>query len=277
MTKSLLQQVMLKESEKKQAKIDQDNIFDSDAMIEKINLGYTILRGPKHTQKKTFAPSTIVYGHGECPRYWYLAFNGATFEDNTDAYSAANMTAGTLSHDRIQSAMMNSGIAKTYINDKNEKTTEFKVINNDPPIFGYGDAMLDWEGEEIVGEIKTMMSEAYEYRKKTNKPKTGHLVQLLIYMKILGKSKGALIYENKNNHDLMIIPVEVNDGYIKWINYAFDWMREVRKAWEDQTLPTKNYRNNSKICKSCPIKAACSEAGTGVIKIASLEELSETL
>jgi CRISPR/Cas system-associated exonuclease Cas4 (RecB family) len=277
MTKSLLQQVMLKESEKKQAKIDQDNIFDSDAMIEKINLGYTILRGPKHTQKKTFAPSTIVYGHGECPRYWYLAFNGATFEDNTDAYSAANMTAGTLSHDRIQSAMMNSGIAKTYINDKNEKTTEFKVINNDPPIFGYGDAMLDWEGEEIVGEIKTMMSEAYEYRKKTNKPKTGHLVQLLIYMKILGKSKGALIYENKNNHDLMIIPVEVNDGYIKWINYAFDWMREVRKAWEDQTLPTKNYRNNSKICKSCPIKATCSEAGTGVIKIASLEELSETL
>jgi CRISPR/Cas system-associated exonuclease Cas4 (RecB family) len=277
MTKSLLQQVMLKESEKKQAKIDQDNIFNSDAMIEKINLGYTILRGPKHTQKKTFAPSTIVYGHGECPRYWYLAFNGATFEDNTDAYSAANMTAGTLSHDRIQSAMMNSGIAKTYINDKNEKTTEFKVIHNDPPIFGYGDAMLDWEGEEIVGEIKTMMSEAYEYRKKTNKPKTGHLVQLLIYMKILGKSKGALIYENKNNHDLMIIPVEVNDGYIKWINYAFDWMREVRKTWEDQTLPTKNYRNNSKICKSCPIKATCSEAGTGVIKIASLEELSETL
>jgi CRISPR/Cas system-associated exonuclease Cas4 (RecB family) len=277
MTKSLLQQVMLKESEKKQAKIDQDNIFDSDAMIEKINLGYTIMRGPKHTQKKTFAPSTIVYGHGECPRYWYLAFNGATFEDNTDAYGAANMTAGTLSHDRIQAAMMNSGIAKTYINDKNEKTTEFKVIHNDPPIFGYGDAMLDWEGEEIIGEIKTMMSEAYEYRKKTNKPKTGHLVQLLIYMKILGKSKGALIYENKNNHDLMIIPVEVNDGYIKWINYAFDWMREVRKAWEDQTLPTKNYRNNSKVCKSCPVKATCLEAGTGVIKIASLEELSETL
>jgi CRISPR/Cas system-associated exonuclease Cas4 (RecB family) len=268
---------MLKESERREAKLLQDNIFNSDHMIDKINSGYTIMRGPKHTQKKTFAPSTIVFGHGECPRYWYLAFNGAIFEDTADAYSAANMTAGTLSHDRIQDAMMKSGIAKTYINDKNEKTTEFKVIHDDPPIFGYGDAMLDWEGEEIIGEIKTMMSEAYEYRKKTNKPKTGHLVQLLIYMKILGKSKGALIYENKNNHDLMIIPVEVNDGYVKWINYAFDWMREVRKAWEDQTLPTKNYRNNSKICKSCPIRAACAEAGTGTISIASLEELSETL
>lgn len=268
---------MLKESEKKQEKAKQDSIFDAEAMVEKINLGYTIMRGPKHQQKKTFAPSTIVYGHGECPRYWYLAFNGAVFADDTNAYSAANMSAGTLSHDRIQDAMMKSGVAKTYINDKNEKTTEFKVTHNDPPIFGYGDAMLDWEGEEIIGEIKTMMSEAFEYRKKTNKPKVGHLVQLLIYMKILGKQKGALIYENKNNHDLMIIPVEVTDGYRKWIDYLFDWMREVRKAWENQTLPTKNYRNNSKICKSCPIKEACAEAGTGVVKIASLEELSETL
>jgi CRISPR/Cas system-associated exonuclease Cas4 (RecB family) len=187
------------------------------------------------------------------------------------------MSAGTMGHDRIQGAMLASGVAVPYVNDKGEKTTEFKVIANDPPIFGYGDVMLNWEGEEIIGEIKTMMSEAFEYRKKTNKPKAGHLIQLLIYMKILGKQKGALIYENKNNHDLMIIPIEVNDGYRQWVDYAFNWMREVRKAWNDQTLPTKNYRGNSKICKTCPVKAACAEAGDGTIKIASLEELSETL
>jgi hypothetical protein len=58
---------------------------------------------------------------------------------------------------------------------------------------------------------------------------------------------------------------------------AFQWMRDVRKAWEDKTLPTKNYRSNSKICKNCPIKKACGEAGVGVIKIASLEELSEVM
>jgi hypothetical protein len=58
---------------------------------------------------------------------------------------------------------------------------------------------------------------------------------------------------------------------------AFQWMRDVRKAWEDKTLPTKNYRSNSKICKSCPIKKACAEADVGVIKIESLKELSETV
>ena len=74
-----------------------------------------------------------------------------------------------------------------------------------------------------------------------------HLIQLLIYMKILKKAKGMLIYENKNNHELMIIPIEVNDHYIKWVDYTFEWLRQVRKAWEEKTLPKKNYRSNSKI------------------------------
>jgi CRISPR/Cas system-associated exonuclease Cas4 (RecB family) len=137
--------------------------------------------------------------------------------------------------------------------------------------------MLDWEGEEIVGEIKTMLNEGFEYRKNSMKPKSSHLIQLLIYMKILGKKKGVLIYENKNNHELLILPIEVDDNYREWIDNAFQWMREVRKAWTDRTLPTKNYRANSKICKTCPIKAACDDAGTGVLKIKSMEGLIETL
>ena len=237
-------------------------------LTEKIQSGYTINRISKQTQKKTFAPSTIAYGHGECPRYWYLAFDGQMFEDNADPYSAANMTAGSLSHGRIQQAMRDSGI---LIED------EFKITHDDPPIFGYGDVMLDWQGEPLLGEIKTMMNEGFEYRKATKKPKTGHLIQLLIYMKILKKAKGVLIYENKNNHELLLLPVEVNDHYRRWVDQAFDWMRTVRKAWVDRTLPKKNYRSNSKICKSCPIRKACDNAEVGELKINSLEPLDEAL
>ena len=269
MTKNLLQQIMIREPKKIE-------IIDTQALIEKIQSGYTVKRVDKFQTKKTFAPSTIAYSHGECPRYWYLAFEGAVFEDNADAYGAANMTAGTKSHERIQQAMMDSGIAEIYESDEGP-TTEFKIINNDPPIFGYGDAMINWEGEQIVGEIKTMLNEGFEYRKKTLKPKTGHLIQLLIYMKILKKSKGVLIYENKNNHELLVIPVEVTDNYRQWIDQTFQWMRDVRKAWTDKTLPTKNYRSNSKICKTCPIQKACEDAGTGVVKVKSLEGLSEVM
>jgi CRISPR/Cas system-associated exonuclease Cas4 (RecB family) len=269
MTKNLLQQIMIREPKKVE-------IIDTQALIEKIQSGYTVKRVDKFQTKKTFAPSTIAYSHGECPRYWYLAFEGAVFEDNADAYGAANMTAGTKSHERIQQAMMDSGIAEIYESDEGP-TTEFKIINNDPPIFGYGDAMINWEGEQIVGEIKTMLNEGFEYRKKSLKPKTGHLIQLLIYMKILKKSKGVLIYENKNNHELLVLPIEVTDYYRQWIDETFQWMRDVRKAWTDKTLPTKNYRSNSKICKTCPIQKACEDAGTGVVKLKSLEGLSEVM
>ena len=239
-----------------------------DALIEAINSGYIAKRGTRYQQKKTFAPSTIAYGHGECPRYWYLAFEGGEFEDYADPFAGANMTNGTKSHERIQQAMQDAGILID---------SEFKVTNEDPPIFGFGDVMLNWQGEELLGEIKTAMAEGFEYRKKSRKAKTGHLIQLLIYMKILKKAKAVLIYENKNNHELLAIPVEVNDYYIKWVDQTFEWMRTVRKAWEDKLLPKKNYRSNSKICKTCPLAKVCASAGEGEIKINSLEPIDETL
>ena len=244
------------------------SFLDTQELIDKINYGYIAKRGPKFQQKKSFAPSTIAYSHGECPRYWYLAFEGATFEDNADAYGGANMTSGTKSHERIQQAMEDAGILKD---------SEFKVTWEDPPIFGFGDVILEWGGEDLLGEIKTMPMEGFEYRKAAGKPKLGHLVQLLIYMRILNKTKAVLIYENKNNHDLLVLPVEINDYYVRWVNQAFDWMKTVRKAWEDKTLPEKNYRSNSKICKTCPIRSVCDEAGKGELKIKSLEPLDEKL
>ena len=123
MAKSLLQQVMIKSDNKKK------EIVDADKLVKAIEAGYTVNRIAKHQQKKTFAPSTIAYGHGECPRYWYLAFDGQTFEDNADAFAAANMTNGTLSHGRIQKAMEDAGI---LVN------SEFKITYDNPPIFGFG-------------------------------------------------------------------------------------------------------------------------------------------
>ena len=263
--KNLLNEVMETPPD---TKITDKSGINPEDLIEKIKSGYTANRGPRHQQKKTFAPSTIAYGHGECARYWYLAFEGGTFEDNADAFASANMTNGTKSHERIQKAMEDAG----FLID-----SEFKIVNNDPPIFGYGDVMLDWQGEELLGEIKTMMNEGFEYRKLNRKPKPGHLIQLLIYMKILKKQKAVLIYENKNNHELLVIPVEVNDYYIQWVNNTFEWMRNVRKAWENKTLPEKNYRSNSRICKSCPLSKVCADAGKGDVKISSLELIDETL
>lgn len=262
MAKNLLNQIMSNAEAPKTASESMQGLID------KINSGYIAKRGPKHQQKKTFAPSTIAYGHGECARYWYLAFEGGTFEDYADPFAGANMTNGTKSHERIQQAIEDAGILIK---------SEFKITYDDPPIFGFGDAIVEHEGEELLIEIKTAMQEGFEYRKKTGKAKLGHLIQILIYMKILKKARGVIVYENKNNHELLAIPVVVNDYYIKWVDQAFDWMRSVRKAWEEKTLPKKNYRSNSKICKTCPLAKVCAEAGEGDVKINSLELLDENL
>jgi CRISPR/Cas system-associated exonuclease Cas4 (RecB family) len=255
---------MLKKSEASST----TSFLNTQELIEKIQHGYIVNRVDKFQQKKTFAPSTIAFSHGECPRYWYIAFTGANFTDNADAYGGANMTAGTKSHERIQEAMGNADLLVE---------SEFKITSNDPPIFGYGDVVLKWGGEDLLGEIKTMPNEGFEYRKAAGKPKLGHLVQLLIYMKIMKRERAVLIYENKNNHELLVIPVVLNDYLKGWVDGAFDWMREVRSAWEKKELPTKNYRSNSKICKTCPVRATCDIAGEGTIKIKSLEPLDETL
>lgn len=254
MAKNFLKEVM---------DIQEEGIINHKALIEKIESGYLVGREPKFTKKKSFSPSTLVYGKGACPRYWFLAFSGAEFEDNTDAYAAANMSSGTMSHVRIQKAIEDSGI----LVDK-----EKRVVASDPPIFGLADAIIQWEEEQPVVEIKTMKEESFAYRKHA-KPPNYHLMQLIIYMKILGKKLGLLLYENKNSHELHAITVEPTDEYKNWVEYAFDWMKKVYARWESGEIPEKPYRSNSKICKDCPVQKACYAAPKGKGKMKPLEYL----
>ena len=254
MAKNFLKQVMNKQPE---------GPIDTKSLVEKIESGYLVGRDPKFVQKKSFSPSTIVYGNGACPRYWFLAFSGAEFEDNANAYAVANMSSGTMGHERIQKAIEDAGIMV----DK-----EKKIIASDPPIFGFADAIIQWGEDQPVVEIKTMKEESFAYRKHA-KPPSYHLMQLIIYMKVLGKKLGVLLYENKNTHELHAITVEAEENYMAWADYAFDWMKKVYAQWKSGDIPQKPYRSNSKVCKTCPIQKACAAADKGKIKLEPLEYL----
>jgi CRISPR/Cas system-associated exonuclease Cas4 (RecB family) len=254
MAKNFMKQILDKRPE--------DRINTKD-LISKIESGYTVNRKTEFKTKKSFSPSTLVYGSGACPRYWFLAFSGAEFDDDADAYAVANMNSGTQSHERIQKAIEDAGIMV-------EK--EKKIITQDPPIFGFADAIIQWGEEQPVVEIKTMREEAFAYRKHA-KPPSYHVMQLIIYMKVLGKKLGILLYENKNSHELHAITVEPTKEYIEWADYAFSWMQNVRARWELKEIPKKPYRSNSKVCKSCPLQRACADAPTGTNKIDPLEYL----
>ena len=125
----------------------------------------------KFMQKTTFSPSTVGYGHGNCARYWFIAFTGTEFNDTFDAISVANMANGTAAHERLQKLFEKTGVLKE---------TEREILKNDPPVRGFADLILDWEGKEVIGEIKTTKDEAYLFRQNSMKPSQNHLLQILM-------------------------------------------------------------------------------------------------
>ena len=283
MAKNLLEQVMTKSTKKKVTNSEEDENF-VEGLPTAINAGYLVKTKTKFVKKNNFSASGLTYGAGECPRYWTLAFDGQITYDNSDAIGVANRTQGSLGHGRIQEAIEASGllaqdmqmdpIPRKY-DQQTHPALEFRVKTDDPPFDGYGDVMIDYKGERLVGEIKTIRNDEFEYRKINRRPKMAHLMQLLLYMKVWKMRKGVMIYENKNTHELLTLPVVVSEHYRAWAEEVFEWMKLVYKNWQEKQLPEIPYRSNSKICKVCPIQKACAEAGDGTIKIKPMRLLKD--
>lgn len=239
--------------------------LDSQAIANAIASGYLKLRRPdKHTQKVTFSPSNIGYkfGNGICPRYWFLAFNGGDFVETTDAQGIAIMASGTETHSQLEQVFEEMGILVE---------SEIEIKLEDPPVRGYLDAILNWDGEEVVCEIKTTRQEAFIYKQLTGKPSPHHFIQLLIYLKATGKKRGFLLYQNRNDMRFCVIPVELNEENEAILEEVFGWMRRVYSAYEDNTPPMRPFRKHNKICKSCPLFDKCWSGEDGVIKIEKME------
>jgi CRISPR/Cas system-associated exonuclease Cas4 (RecB family) len=283
MAKNLLEQIMTKSTKKKVTNSEEDEKF-VEGLPTAINAGYLVKTKTKFVKKNNFSASGLTYGAGECPRYWTLAFDGQITYDNSDAIGVANRTQGSLGHARIQEAIEASGllaqdmqmdpIPRKY-DQQTHPALEFRVKTDDPPFDGYGDVMIDYKGERLVGEIKTIRNDEFEYRKINRRPKMAHLMQLLLYMKVWKMRKGVMIYENKNTHELLTLPVVVSEHYRAWAEEVFEWMKLVYKNWQEKQLPEIPYRSNSKICKVCPIQKACAEAGDGTIKIKPMRLLKD--
>jgi len=283
MAKNLLEQIMTKSTKKKVTNSEEDEKF-VEGLSTAINAGYLVKTKTKFVKKDNFSASGLTYGAGECPRYWTLAFDGQITYDNSDAMGVANRTQGTLGHGRIQEAIEASGLLAQDLemdplprkyNKQTHPAMEFRVKVDDPPFDGYGDVMIDYKGERLVGEIKTIRNDEFEYRKINRRSKMAHLMQLLLYMKVWKMRKGVMIYENKNTHELLTLPVVVSEHYRAWAEEVFEWMKLVYKNWQEKQLPEIPYRSNSKICKVCPIQKACAEAGDGTIKIKPMRLLKD--
>jgi CRISPR/Cas system-associated exonuclease Cas4 (RecB family) len=213
-------------------------------------------RESKFTTKKSFAPSGLGYS-GSCPRYWHYAFNGATFEYDTQATAVANMDAGTDAGQRLANLLDKAGILV-------EAEREVNTIENEqfPPIRGYIDAVVNWKDEEVLVEVKTTNDGVWNNRMVNNTVPGYQLVQLLIYMYVTNHNKGFFLTENKNTHEIFIYPVKMNDEHKALVEGIFDWMRMVKDNAENGELPIRPFSKSSMQCKGCPVKNTCWEGWT---------------
>lgn len=238
--------------------------FDVQKLIGMIESGYESKRRETGIMKKTsFSPSAISYGPGRCARRWVMAFSGEyVAEDNNSTGSLAVMSSGTGAHERIQAALQKSGKVVAE---------ELEVKNQDPPIRGFVDNIVEIDGEEIVVEIKTTRQEAFEPKIMSMRAADYHMYQLLTYMKVLGKKNGAFIYENRNDNSLLVIPVTMDDANQKTIDDAFEWMKNVWQLHLDGKLPTRPWKQTSPNCAKCPFFKSCWEdAPEGTEKVKPL-------
>lgn len=204
-------------------------------------------RPAKFSKKTSFAPSGLGYS-GSCPRYWYYAFNGAEFVYDTSAQAMANMDAGSDAGVRLAKMLQKAGILVD---------SEIPAKHEDPPIGGFIDAVVRWKGEEIPVEIKTTKAETWQARANSNSVPGYQLVQLLIYMYVMGKKRGFFLTENKNTHEIFILPIRMTDENLALVERIFDWMRLVKKNAEEGELPQRPFTKSSMQCKGCAVRETC--------------------
>jgi CRISPR/Cas system-associated exonuclease Cas4 (RecB family) len=170
------------------------------------------------------------------------------------------MQNGTYVHERLQQHLTKA------LGTNVEIEREINLV--DPPIRGFVDAIVTQGDIQVVGEIKSAKQEIFDNISTSGKPITYHLVQLLIYMKALGLKDGFFYYENKNTQQFIIIPVQMNDSLEAYAEEIFQWMRDVRAAWDEGKLATPiTPKRAAKACTYCPVKQACKDRADGDITI----------
>lgn len=230
-------------------------------VVAKIYSGY--IEDDKEKKKISFSPSGLFYGSGACARRWVLSFDKGLFQSKAGALQFAGMHNGTLAHQRIQNAMLRSGLVT-------EEQVEVEVKYEDPPIWGFADCILEVDGVTYLGEIKTTKHQNFDYRRNTGKIADYHLAQMLIYMYILDLPNGMVIYESKDTNELHAITLEMTPERRAWVESTFEWCRKVWAFYKREELPAMSFRKNSKVCQACPVELRCYNSPEGTQKVERL-------
>jgi len=144
---------------------------------------------------QVFYPSAL---GSTCDKYLYASFNGLLPWEDLDPRVKRIFDTGSSLEDR-----MNKYFTKMNILIAREQPLKLAS----PPISGRLDFLIahPTKGEAVL-ELKSINEKGFNDLKSS--PKHDHFIQLQIYLNLLNKDYGIVLYENKNDQKLKAFKVE---------------------------------------------------------------------
>lgn len=134
---------------------------------------------------------------------------------------------------------------------------ELRLENEEYNFKGHCDAIIELvkgdPSERYVVDFKTVNGDKFQFLKR---PDSQYVVQINIYMWILGIKQGIIFYEDKNRHEIKEFLVKYDQGII---DDVLKNAVKLRKIIENNQIPkiNKNYKKTTKPCAYCDFKSYC--------------------
>lgn len=219
--------------EKTSAELEQE-------LVEKIDSSFVIRNKPQVKKVNGFHPSYT----NQCSRYWFYLFEGIEMQTSFSPQTYRIFDNGHAVHERIYGYLRDMGILVAE---------EIPVTYENPPIEGTADGIIDFHGKKLI-ELKSISNEGFEYRRIYNKPKDEHYRQAQIYMRCLDLDQAFIIYENKNNQQILPILIDRDDLFI---DKLFTKYNKIHKDFLANNIPSRPYKKTSKNCRDCDLASQC--------------------
>jgi len=187
----------------------------------------------KHPVKRAFSPTDT----GKCPRELYYEFINAEKADYNDK-DLTTFAIGKITHEYLQ-GLLSEGIHEFRID------SYWRGLH----ITGYVDTLINTDEGLVVVDYKTNKPEGMKWIEEG--PKDEHIKQVVMYLELLGLSKGFLIYWNKSTGEMVEHEVKRDK---KVINQIFKLFSQVAEALAENKVPEAV---NDWRCDYCKFKGEC--------------------
>lgn len=125
----------------------------------------------------------------------------------------------------------------------------------------YNPKYLPRKGGKVVGDMKTIGSKSWANQLKKRGPHKDYLVQLTIYAHILNCDFGIIMYENKDNSEMLWYQVPKNDRWWEIVQEQAKIMIEMASDKKRKKLPPPKYeKKNTYACKYCDFRNLCHQS-----------------